>query len=67
MNQPITGFRTIAESIALSGNPHQAAVTAFARQEIIRCQNRHIYYFDDDSFLEFAVSYSVSGSGVKKP
>lgn len=67
MNQPITGFRTIAQSIAMSANPHQNAITAFSRQEILRCQNRHIYYFEDYSFLEFEVSYSVSGSGVSKP
>lgn len=62
----VTEFRTIAESIAASSNPHQASVASFSRQELIRHESKKIYHFEDDSFLEFRVSYSVIGAGKSK-
>jgi hypothetical protein len=54
---------TIAQSIRRSSNPHHAAITSFSRQEILRCQNKHVYYFEDGSFLTFHVTYSAIDDG----
>jgi len=56
-------FRTIAESIAASHDPHQAALASFSRRESLRCQNKNIYHFEDGSFLEFRISYSIICAG----
>lgn len=55
---------TIAQSIRRSTDPHRAAITAFSRQEILRGQNIHVYHFEDESFLSFAVTYSAVEDGV---
>lgn len=62
----ISDFRTIAESIATSSDPHQAAVIAFVRREVLRCQNKTIYHFEDGSCLSFAVEYKVLEAGISQ-
>lgn len=57
-------FRTIAESISISSDPHEAAIRSFARREHNRYANEKIYHFEDGSYLVFKVSYAVQRSGV---
>ena len=54
---------TIAQSIRRSSDPHHAAVTSFSRQEVLRGQNKHVYYFEDRSFLVFDVIYTAVEDG----
>jgi len=48
---------TIAQSIRRSSDPHRAAVTSFTRRDCPHNSTRHVYYFEDGSFLTFEVSY----------
>lgn len=64
MSQPAAKHLTIAQSIRRSTDPHRAAITAFSRQEILRGQNIHVYHFEDESFLSFAVTYAPVDDGV---
>jgi hypothetical protein len=66
MSQPIAPRLTIAQSIRRSTDPHRAAITAFSRQEILRGQNIHVYHFEDESFLSFAVTYAAVEDGVSQ-
>jgi len=54
---------TIAQSIRRSSNPHHAALTSFTRRDCPHGQNKHIYYFEDGSFLTFEVSYMAVEDG----
>lgn len=58
-----SGPMTIAQSIRRSSDPHHAAVTSFSRQEVLRGQGRHVYYFEDGSFLMFEVTYTAIDDG----
>jgi hypothetical protein len=73
-NQPIVERRkntksatgsqlTIAQSIRRSSNPHHAAVTSFSGQEVMRGHGKHVYYFEDRSFLIFKVVYTAIEDG----
>lgn len=57
------GHLTIAQSIRRSKDPHRAAITSFSRQEVLRGQNKHVYYFEDRSFLTFEVTYTAVEDG----
>ena len=54
---------TIAQSIRRSSNPHHAAVTSFSRQEVMRGHGKHVYFFEDRSFLIFEVTYTAIEDG----
>lgn len=54
---------TIAQSIRRSSDPHRAAITSFSRRDCPHGQNKHIYYFEDGSFLTFEVSYAAVEDG----
>jgi hypothetical protein len=58
------GQLTIAQSIRRSSDPHHAAVTSFSRQEVMRGHGKHVYYFEDRSFLIFEVAYTAVEDGA---
>jgi hypothetical protein len=58
------GQLTIAQSICRSSDPYRAAVASFARRDVPHGQSKHIYYFEDRSFLIFEVSYTAVEDGV---
>lgn len=53
----------IAQSIRRSSDPYRAAVASFTRRDCPHGQNKHIYYFEDGSFLTFEVSYTAIEDG----
>ena len=57
---------TIAQSIRRSSDPYKAAVASFSRREVIHSTtgqaDRKIFYFEDDSFLTFEVTYTPVAS-----
>jgi len=61
----MTDRLTIAQSIRRSTDPHRAAITSFSRQEILRGQNKHTYYFEDGSFLTFEVTFTAVEDGAE--
>jgi hypothetical protein len=61
---------TIAQSIRRSSNPYRAAINSFSRREVIRSEDsgsdKKIFYFEDDSFLSFEVTYTAVEDGDTK-
>jgi len=55
---------TIAESIKRSSDPHHAAVVAFSRQEYTPNSGSKTYFFEDGSYLVFAITYTAAETGV---
>ncbi len=55
---------TIAQCIQRSSNPIQGSIASFKRREI--SLNEKTFFFEDGSFIKFNVTYTVSGTGVKK-
>lgn len=55
---------TIAQSIRRSSDPHRAAIASFKRREVPH-DGLRIYYFEDDSFLTFEVSYTGVEDGCR--
>jgi len=47
----------IAQCIRRSSDPYRAAVKSFTRRDCPHNSTRHVYYFEDGSFLTFEVSY----------
>lgn len=64
-SQLADGHLTIAQSIRRSSNPHHAAITSFNRRDCPHGQNKHVYYFEDGSFLTFEVSYMAVEDGCR--
>lgn len=62
----IKPYLTIAQSIRRSSDPHHAAITSFSRQEILRGEGKHAYYFEDGSYLIFKVSYAAVEDGCRQ-
>ncbi len=54
---------TIAQCIRRSRDPHRAAVTSFTRRDCPHGSNKHIYFFEDGSFLTFEVTYMAVEDG----
>lgn len=56
---------TIAQSIRRSSDPYHAAIAAFSRRDIPHGSKHHTYYFEDESFLTFEVSYMPVEDGCR--
>ena len=60
--------RTIAQSIRRSSNPYLAAITANIRREVKPSEHHlndtKVFYFEDGSFLIFAVAYEAISDGL---
>lgn len=56
---------TIAQSIHRSSDPYRAAVASFTIRDIPHGSNKHIYYFEDESFLVFEVHYLAIEDGSR--
>jgi hypothetical protein len=60
--------RNIAQSIRKSSNPYLAAITANIRREVKPSVDHRgdtkVFYFEDGSFLTFAVAYEAIADGT---
>lgn len=55
---------TIAQCVQRSSNPVQASIASFKRRDV--SLHEKTYFFEDDSFIKFNITYTVSGTGVVK-
>ena len=62
-SKPSQQYPTIAQCIRRSSDPYRASIASFSRRDCPHGQNKQTFYFEDGSFLTFAVTYTAIEDG----